>query len=35
MCDCYEDDYEELAVGAEEAGPVPQAVPLLVMKKRK
>jgi len=35
MCDCYDEEYEDLAVAAEETEPVPQVIPLLTVKKRK
>jgi hypothetical protein len=35
MCDCYGEEFEDLSLAAEESEPLPQVVPLLVVKKRK
>lgn len=34
MCDCYDEEFEDLSVAAEEPEPVPKAAPLLVARKR-
>jgi hypothetical protein len=35
MCDCFDEEFEDLPVAAEEQEPAPQVMPLQVIRERK
>jgi len=35
MCDCYDEEFEDLAMETKEQEPVPQLVPLQIAKRKK